>query len=187
MEIDPEGLIERWVADLRSGKFAQGHGRLRRKSREECSHKYEHCCLGVLCETAGIDWKMKALTHGGCNHTVEESVYLPVILSSKLEVIDSIGALILDDDVGDWPISFGEREAPNDRSLSGLNDLGVSFSMIADLVEYRLLKNQTEPLLINVVENLSPEGMVPYITHEWSEDAERLLKEAGVGGRDEPL
>jgi len=40
-------VMEKWVAALRSGEYAQGTGELRR-ANEDGSHSY--CCLGVLCE-----------------------------------------------------------------------------------------------------------------------------------------
>jgi hypothetical protein len=36
-----------WVAELRSGKYAQGNGRLRRLL---VADRFEYCCLGVLCD-----------------------------------------------------------------------------------------------------------------------------------------
>lgn len=46
-KIDPE-LKARWVAELRSGKYVQGTGRLKKYVGNE--DKICHCCLGVLCE-----------------------------------------------------------------------------------------------------------------------------------------
>lgn len=40
-------MIAEWIEALRSGKYKQGTGRLR--SNDDC-----YCCLGVLCEVAGI-------------------------------------------------------------------------------------------------------------------------------------
>jgi hypothetical protein len=39
-----------WVAALRSGKYQQGKGALKRKKRNGVIH---HCCLGVLLEVLG--------------------------------------------------------------------------------------------------------------------------------------
>lgn len=43
--MNPE-LKAKWVAALRSGKFQQGRGQLRKGD--------EYCCLGVLCKVARI-------------------------------------------------------------------------------------------------------------------------------------
>jgi hypothetical protein len=39
-----KGIKKKWLAALRSGKYKQGSGRLKRGPY--------HCCLGVLCEVA---------------------------------------------------------------------------------------------------------------------------------------
>lgn len=39
-------LKAKWVEALRSGKYKQGRSRLK--------HAGRHCCLGVLCEVAGV-------------------------------------------------------------------------------------------------------------------------------------
>ena len=41
-------VLRKWVKALRSGKYAQTRGRLRRIGAEE------FCCLGVLCEVLGL-------------------------------------------------------------------------------------------------------------------------------------
>lgn len=41
-------LKDKWVAALRSGKYEQGQNYLR-------TEKNKYCCLGVLCEVAGIE------------------------------------------------------------------------------------------------------------------------------------
>ena len=40
-------LAKKWVAALRSGNYVQGQNRLR-------NSEGKYCCLGVLCEVAGI-------------------------------------------------------------------------------------------------------------------------------------
>ena len=43
-------IKERWVKALRSGKYKQGKGWLRKSSGPK--KKSEFCCLGVLCDLA---------------------------------------------------------------------------------------------------------------------------------------
>lgn len=43
--------MAKWIVALRSGKYTQGHGRLR-------DGVGQMCCLGVLCEISGLgEWK----------------------------------------------------------------------------------------------------------------------------------
>ncbi len=44
-------LLTKWIAALRSGKYEQGKGKLKRT----CNGETSYCCLGVLCEIAGLD------------------------------------------------------------------------------------------------------------------------------------
>lgn len=45
-------LKSKWLAALRSGKYAQGRGKLKWVSDRG---RVEYCCLGVLCEVAEIE------------------------------------------------------------------------------------------------------------------------------------
>lgn len=44
-------LKKKWIDALRSGKYKQTTGALRRQSDNEVGY----CCLGVLCEVAGLE------------------------------------------------------------------------------------------------------------------------------------
>lgn len=102
-----------WVAALRSGEYQQGRGRLR------IGDKF--CCLGVLCDLhskiAGFEW--------------DSGSYLRNNGALAVEVSDWAG-LGSSDVVIDPDNDFGERSA------SAINDAGVSFSKIADLIERNL-------------------------------------------------
>ena len=43
-----------WVAALRSGKYKQGTGQLKRYLPQANENIF--CCLGVLCDVAGAEW-----------------------------------------------------------------------------------------------------------------------------------
>lgn len=43
-------IKERWLKALRSGKYKQARGVLRKK-RKDGSGEFGYCCLGVLCDT----------------------------------------------------------------------------------------------------------------------------------------
>ena len=45
---------QKWIDALRSGEYKQGYKYLR-QTEEDGSISY--CCLGVLCDIAGVDWK----------------------------------------------------------------------------------------------------------------------------------
>ncbi len=45
-------LKTKWVEALRSGRYAQTDGELR---RQPFGGRFEYCCLGVLCDVAGKD------------------------------------------------------------------------------------------------------------------------------------
>ena len=49
-------LKARWVAALRSGEYKRGSSTLKRAlmAGDTFTGLYEHCCLGVLCEVAGV-------------------------------------------------------------------------------------------------------------------------------------
>lgn len=47
-----EEIAKKWCEALRSGKYKQCTGRLRRPISE--SGELGHCCLGVLCELSGM-------------------------------------------------------------------------------------------------------------------------------------
>lgn len=106
--MNPE-IKQKWVAALRSGKYVQGKGTLKRNN-EDGTAKY--CCLGVICQELNIvNKKMKDLTSfDGCIG----------ILSQRIRELT--GVLDLEMNV-----------------LTNMNDAyGKSFSQIADYIEANL-------------------------------------------------
>ncbi len=105
-----QDIKQRWVAALRSGEYLQGRNALRQDGA--------FCCLGVLCDLhakeTGNAWT------GLENHYFGASGALPP-------------------EVRDWAgLSRGNPEMGKGKSLAGINDSGVSFSHIADLIEAQL-------------------------------------------------
>lgn len=47
-------LVADWLVALRSGKYVQGRGALRRFNRAR--QRFGFCCLGVLADTVSSDW-----------------------------------------------------------------------------------------------------------------------------------
>lgn len=103
-----------WIEALRSGEYSQTKSVLR--------DTYGFCCLGVLCdlhriETEG-DW---ATSEDGGYYYGHQAEVMPI------EVMEWAGLQSANPDVDD-----------DDTSLAGLNDDGLPFSQIADLIEQQL-------------------------------------------------
>lgn len=117
------------VAALRSGRYTQGKGRLTSITPEG---DHRDCCLGVACKLAveaGVieagtqdrfglgEWGEIKYDKGDGSH---ENAILPEPVRAWLGFRDAGGSF---NDEGEG------------RALSGLNDEGVSFDKIADLIE----------------------------------------------------
>ena len=105
-----------WCKALRSGNYKQGTGRLRRKHGDT----YYYCCLGVLsvlyCKAHASSWRMAGRKQG-LSRKVATWAGLPKGLKGPTDVSIRIRS------------SF---------SLSGANDQGATFTMIADAIETQL-------------------------------------------------
>jgi hypothetical protein len=105
-------IKRRWVKALRSGKYVQGHHALR-------THDDKFCCLGVLCDI--YDPKAWKQTDRG-EHNRYSYLTAEIQLPSKVQKwadIDACGRL-----------SENAR-----RTLIHLNDDGMSFAEMADIIE----------------------------------------------------
>ena len=49
-------LKDKWVEALLSGEFVQGRGRIR---DTDCDGNTRYCCLGVLCEVVGLEYRQR--------------------------------------------------------------------------------------------------------------------------------
>lgn len=118
-------IAELWVEDLRSGKHAQGAGRLCHSGPNGIP---AFCCLGRLCELA--------IEHGGLE-LLKEAAQDPIDQSWTTFYNGQEG--VLPPDVQDWAgmnSRFGIH--PTDLSLvslATLNDDGRTFLEIADYIE----------------------------------------------------
>lgn len=101
----------KWVEALRSGKYQQGSGRLRIGNR--------FCCLGVACEIDGI----KPQEIDGEIYYDGENATLPFKLSEKIGTNCNA------------EISFASKEYYIE-CLFSLNDIGLNFAQIADIICY---------------------------------------------------
>lgn len=105
----PPEVKSKWTEALRSGKYKQGRTKL---CANEC-----YCCLGVLSHIQG------RLTKNG-----EDEPYYDVALLSVNNDFHYLNHLNI---ASNWECIEG-------YSLAALNDRGVSFSQIADIIDYAL-------------------------------------------------
>jgi hypothetical protein len=122
----PIPLFDRdlWTAALRSGNFKQGQGRLIHNHNGE----FTFCCLGVLCE---VENTPRQFTRGHYNYLGNISI-LPDAIPQYQTFADS-GAFpshvtvdIIDKD---------GNTLQDNKSLTELNDNGLSFDLIADIID----------------------------------------------------
>ncbi len=109
-----------WVEALRSGKYTQAIGTLCVVTGDALAH----CCLGVACEVfmesggtlnVWVDGETESRRYNG------ESMVLPKPVMEWLGLRHNEGA-------------FKEDGSPR-KSLSGLNDSGIPFPELSDLIE----------------------------------------------------
>lgn len=109
-----------WVKALRSGQYAQTQNSLK--------DEQGYCCLGVLCdlhrEANGGEWDI----------TTEPYRYRDRAFVLARGVCAWAG--LLDDNGDNPPVRYGD--AWEHLNLATINDRGVSFAEIADLIEEQL-------------------------------------------------
>ena len=117
--MDKETLLKEWIADLRSGKYQQLTASLGRG-------RSERCCLGVLCETYIRLGGSLMVTHSGCGLSLE--------YDGKVNTLPAkvAAAVNLSTESGNFFLHSGYPS-----SLVNLNDMGVTFEQIADIIESR--------------------------------------------------
>lgn len=120
--------IRKWVDALRSGEYEQGKNCL----AQETENKIKYCCLGVACELAYqenfVDKVVIEAAHGQSSIFYGASVQsgcLPIEVMRWLEVDANDPYIHV---AGDW--------------LSALNDEGLTFNNIADLIEVSFLDGE---------------------------------------------
>src|SRR5689334_17986564 len=104
-----------WLAALRSGDYAQCDGQLRDDIDDETSY----CCLGVLCEAAGLNYEP---SDGYLKMAVAERTGLP---KTTQEILSGLNDGCLND---------LERKIVGDLYRPDLVDGKHSFARIADFI-----------------------------------------------------
>ena len=103
-----------WVEALRSGKYKQTKEALKRKTGGMC-------CLGVLCDLAGVQWRDKADSEGKI---------LPVETGSHVATDEAMAFVGLR-----RPSGMFRGDIDGQSDLAGLNDTGKRFKTIAKIIE----------------------------------------------------
>lgn len=96
-------LLNKWIEELESGKWKQGKGHL------HASDAY--CCLGVLCEIAGLKKKTQYEVARYFYKDTSELSYLPAAFANEMKVTE-------------------------DARLARLNDSGADFKTIAEELRF---------------------------------------------------
>ena len=122
--------IDRWrkVSEaLRSGKYTQGGGRLRKNGER-------YCCLGVACEISGLGhWVDEGgldAYHDGISTSVAQ-LSTPVAQYYGFPEYNYVGI----GTKADGSKEFHSRPINRDVTLATLNDTGNTFSDIADVID----------------------------------------------------
>ena len=131
--MDDQALKQKWIAALRSGEYPQ--------TRRTLHNGDGYCCLGVLCEVAGLErQKISAGRYGYVDTDGLEIRYaeLPPTFA-KQNALRSQGTLLSSKQISR---SLGEERAHalssrggGEESIVWLNDSGATFGEIAQLIE----------------------------------------------------
>lgn len=113
----PIEVKTKWTEALRSGKYPQDRNRLRGANG--------FCCLGVLCDLQGAEWKVEV--GGWClqRSNGNSTTWLP----DAEHVGEDVFSVLMQKPNGDMTIS---------GVLANMNDRGKSFAEIADYIEKEL-------------------------------------------------
>lgn len=117
-----EEIKAQWIAALRSGEYVQGQGTLH--SVDEYGNS-QFCCLGVLCDLAVKAGLLveKEKMDSVFSYDGDRAILPPFVLHwSGLRNAHGL-------------LSMSSRDTYGYVSLAGMNDAGVSFEEIADVIE----------------------------------------------------
>lgn len=128
-------IKEKWIAALRSGDFTQGRGNLARINTDKDN---EYCCLGVLCELhvqedpSALEVNMDTVGDDGVRYEVKSYNQMSLVLPEATRRWADI-----DNGNPDTGILYRDRYNQLDTyHLAPLNDSGLTFDQIADVIEY---------------------------------------------------
>jgi len=118
-----KGIKKKWLKALRSGDYKQTQGRLKNHER--------YCCLGVLCDVVKNYKHVQGKWHGDIFKCGSGNMDMALPYSVR-ELVDT-------DSIGIGTEGTLPTKVKHDGSLrtclSALNDHGMSFKKIADVIE----------------------------------------------------
>lgn len=130
-----------WLAALRSGEFEQTRGML------GAAGSNARCCLGVACDVAiamnapGVSkWERDdELLYGDENEGFSASL-LPLQVQEFAGIPDDNPSVTVksEKDIEEFELRHPLLDGPVTATLSALNDRGMPFDRIADLIEEQL-------------------------------------------------
>ena len=135
--------VRKWVDALRSGEYAQTTGVLFRDSGDD---EAGYCCLGVACDLSGLgQWIEDEDDQNEYGYST-----MTFVVDGVDGYIDQQGATVLPMAVADgWlgipdtnpSVLVGLVQTPSGlpESLASLNDAGLTFDQIADVITYEYL------------------------------------------------
>lgn len=140
VELEMDSVLwAKWIERLRSDQDLQGTGSLAPIIKSGETEIQQYCCLGVLCEVTGIEKHRR--NHDNHKNSGEVAYYTygksdqSIVLPR--DVADSVGLASMDPTIPVVPIRPNDdREVRAGIKLSALNDVGMPFRHIADLIEY---------------------------------------------------
>jgi hypothetical protein len=153
-------IAELTVDDLESGKYQQARGNLKIVDPD---YGDSYCCLGVVCThvpggkyltrhdslvVSGDEGNGVLFTYAGYN----DRLNLPVQLARKLNVTQELSIMCTTEEGWKWLCELLQRESPSQffglqnyrhgvgsvRSLASINDAGVPFPAIAEIMRRAL-------------------------------------------------
>jgi len=136
----PNEIARKWLDALRSGKYSQTTGHLRKiEARDTTDHALRegYCCLGVLCDIVDpMRWVAPTLSDSTGRYCYMNPNPRTVFLDSDEEdTEDEFTDKLL---VGYPPQEYLEKVGLTEtdaRDLANRNDSGYSFEQIATLIE----------------------------------------------------
>lgn len=147
MKMNP-AIKKLWTDALRSDRFKDRQGKDVLHRRGAMPEDDRFCCLGVLCvlaEEAGVVVKTPAFSHAylGSNVVIED---IPCwMYRDRNGVVNDSDMSVLPQSVVSWaglddvnPLAAVDVEEMQFDDLATLNDSGVTFDRIADLIEESL-------------------------------------------------
>jgi hypothetical protein len=128
-------VMKKWVNELRSDRYKQGAGLLKKKYEDGT---IQHCCLGVLCEL--YQSEMKKNKKKQLNEVEEDHPNIFDLTDTMAYSFDGDNSRLPEAVIIWGGIHDQDRELQNCltqkyESLADMNDNGESFETIADVIE----------------------------------------------------